>query len=118
MTSSSAPNFAGPTLKGRLYDAWIATRFELPLIAGRIEYGILPDHPSHLGTFVYDVAGSEEELQAWAKRSLFIYELEDPSAFQETIEHRRVELTAKACPESHPTTMHVVLSMKPDSEGK
>lgn len=118
LTSSSAPNFEPSSLKSRLYDAWIATRYELPLIAGKVEYGILPNHPSHLGCFVYEVVKEEEKLQEWARKTLFVTEVEDSKEFPAAVEKKRWELSSKSSDDAHPTTMQVVLTLNPDSEGK
>lgn len=118
LTSSSAPNFEPSNLKARLYDAWIATRYELPLIAGRVEHGILPNHPSHLPCFVYEVVKEEDKLQEWARKTLFVTEVEEPKDFEAAIEKKRYSLSSQSPDDAHPTTMHVVLTLNPDSEGK
>lgn len=96
----------------------MSTRYDLPLISGSVGYGLLPDHPAHLSCFVYEVVKDETELHEWARKTLFVTEVEDLEEYQATVEGKRWALTSRSSDDAHPTTVHVILNKKPDSEGK
>ncbi|KAK0522619.1 hypothetical protein OC834_006218 [Tilletia horrida] len=104
-------HFLAPGVDVRKYarSAWLKTRYEAPLLGGKIVKGALPNLPKHLPYWYYDVPRNYADASQWADATFKLVEQQDGKDDLQVIDELRLDLLASKVSDDYPATCYVYL---------
>ncbi|CAD6892406.1 unnamed protein product [Tilletia controversa] len=102
-------HFLAPGVDVRKYarSAWLRTRYEAPLLGGKIVKGALPKLAKHLPYWYYDVPRNYADASQWAETTFQFVEQQEGKDDLQVIDELRLDLLSTKVSDDYPAMCYV-----------